>query len=289
MKHYTKEQMQRARRTDLYEYILRNHMDTHKREGQSLHPANNRSLSVKKAYCGFMDFANGETGNSVDYLVRHLGYRIDDAVFSLIGDAADGGEKSEEQSAVVSEEKEIVLPEPVPGRYRQLFAYLLNRGIPAEIIQSLIRYGLVYQSREKNNIVFVNKEKDWAELRGTYTFAKEQFHGLAKNSRKDGFWWFRTASDTNKAYICESSIDAVSLYLLLNRDGKKENAYFISIGGASKQPAIDRIKRKMETIIAVDNDDAGEKCRLRNPELESIIPRCKDWNEDLLAVSQTVQ
>ena len=284
MKHFTKEQMQRARRTDLYEFIIRSHMDTHKREGQSLHPMNNRSLSIKKSYCGFMDFANGETGNSVDYLVRHLGYSIDDAVLSLIGDTADGERKSKERTDVVPEERGIVLPEPTPGRYRQLFAYLLNRGIPADVIQNLIWNGLIYQSREKNNIVFVNKEKDWAELRGTYTFAKEPFHGLVKNSRKDGFWWFRTASDSKKAYICESSIDAISLCLLLNRNGEREKAYFISIGGVTKQPAIDRIKRQMKTIIAVDNDDAGGECRLRNQDLGTIIPRFKDWNEDLMAM-----
>ena len=176
------------------------------------------------------------------------------------------------------------MPEPTPGRYRQLFAYLLNRGIPADVIQNLIWNGLIYQSREKNNIVFVNKEKDWAELRGTYTFAKEPFHGLVKNSRKDGFWWFRTASDSKKAYICESSIDAISLCLLLNRNGEREKAYFISIGGVTKQPAIDRIKRQMKTIIAVDNDDAGGECRLRNQDLGTIIPRFKDWNEDLMAM-----
>ena len=57
-----------------------------------------------------------------------------------------------------------------------------------------------------------------------------------------------------------------------------------SIGGTAKQPAIDRLKRHKRVILAVDNDNAGSKCRRRNAELECIIPNRKDWNEDLMAI-----
>lgn len=57
--------------------------------------------------------------------------------------------------------------------------------------------------------------------------------------------------------------------------------YYISIGGAAKQPAIDRIKRQIKTVLAVDNDSAGQICRDRNSELPFILPVTKDWNEDL--------
>lgn len=35
-------------------------------------------------------------------------------------------------------------------------------------------------------------------------------------------------------------------------------------------------------VIAVDNDDAGERRRKENPDLPFIIPVYKDWNEDLM-------
>ena len=34
-------------------------------------------------------------------------------------------------------------------------------------------------------------------------------------------------------------------------------------------------------ILAVDNEEHGEECRQRNPDLEHIIPTNKDWNQDL--------
>ena len=66
------------------------------------------------------------------------------------------------------------------------------------------------------------------------------------------------------------------------RHGKTVPAYYISIGGVAKQPAIDRIKGQIKnTVLAVDNDPAGQTCRDRNPELLCILPVSKDWNEDL--------
>lgn len=64
--------------------------------------------------------------------------------------------------------------------------------------------------------------------------------------------------------------------------GNVEPAYYISIAGATKQPAIDRLKlSKLNIILAVDNDEAGQVCRDRNFDLEYILPDRKDWNEDL--------
>ena len=124
-------------------------------------------------------------------------------------------------------------------------------------------------------------ERDFAELRGTYTFGNP-FHGIVPHSRHDGFWWFRTSRNAAKAYICEAAIDAISLYELHKIQGNHEEAYYISIAGVAKQPAIDRLKKyKYKLVLSVDNDDAGQNCRNRNSDLEYIIPVHKDWNEDL--------
>lgn len=143
----------------------------------------------------------------------------------------------------------------------------------------------MYQEKSKNNIVFINAERNFGEIRGTYTFGKA-FHGIVPNSRHDGFWWFRTSKNATKGYICESAIDAISLYELHKIQRNHEEAYYISVGVA-KQPAIDRLKNsKLYIVLAVDNDTAGQQCRDRNSELEYILPVNKDWNEDLQALSK---
>ena len=175
----------------------------------------------------------------------------------------------------------LEFPKPVDGMYKNLFAYLKSRGISFETIQMLVGQKIMYQEKSKNNIIFINKERDFAEVRGTYTFGKP-FHGIITNSRHDGFWWFRTSKNAPKGYICEAAIDAISLYELHKIQEKQEEAYYISIAGVSKQPAIDRLKNsKLHIVLAVDNDDAGQKCRNKNSDLEYTIPENKDWNEDL--------
>ena len=205
-------------------------------------------------------------------------------------------------------------PKPAAGT-RNVFAFLTKqRGFPAEVVRMLIEKGLLYQSETGNNAVFINPERDYWEIRGTNTIADRRcrhrsscqnyvsgehcwclkaascdryrpdpFHGSSKN-QGTRFWYLKPSdARTETIYICESAIDAVSLCIIHASRHKAESAVYISIGGAGKQQVIDRIKRHHpHTVIATDNDPAGDDCRKRNQELPSIRPRNKDWNEDLL-------
>lgn len=290
MEHFSEDQKKRARKADLYEFLMANHAELFKRDGDSIHPRDNGSLSIKRGYCGYKDFATDETGNSIDFLVKHLGYQIDDAIFALLGetsaDASNGSVSSRPATTTKTSEPEKkeppTFPEEADGAFRNLFAYLKFRGISQDTIQTLIDKKLIYQEKAHNNIVFANGVRDWGELHGTYTQGEKTFHGMVRNSRMDGFWSMKSGEMVKVVYICEAAIDAISLYELHRLDGRKEEAAFVSIGGVAKQPAIDRIKKKYRVIMAVDNDAAGSECRKRNAELESIIPHNKDWNEDLL-------
>ena len=284
MKHFTEEQKRAARKADLYDYLCRNFYDSFVDEHGSLRFKENRSITIKKGFSGYKDWATDEHGNSIDFLVRYMGFAIDDAVLAL----SDGMVVDASRSIVTLrkpdlKDTKIVFPEATSGRYRQLYAYLnKTRCIPSEMIQWLIDQKLMYQATEYNNIVFINYEKDWGELHGTYTGGEKSFHRLAAGSREDGFWFFRTSKGAKTAYVCEGAIDAISLYVMHNNLGLDKYAYYFSIGGAGKQQAIDRIKRNLTVVIATDNDDAGNNCRSRNSDCESIMPVHKDWNEDLV-------
>ena len=282
----TAEQIQIARRTDLYAFLLKYHDSDFMHEKNSIRLKNNHSISIRRGYAGYRDFSTGETGNPVDFLVLHMGYEFTAAVQALTVDciAAPSPSTAVRQDAVNKIPPEF--PARVDGMFRNLFAYLTGRSISAETIRMLIKQDIIYQAKNHNNIVFINHEKDFAELHGTYTYGKS-FHGVVPNSRHDGFWWFRTSKSAGTAYICEAAIDAVSLYELHKLQGNPEDAYYISIAGVAKQAAIDRLKNsKLVPVIAVDNDDAGQKCRDRNASLEYILPKNKDWNDDLNALKK---
>lgn len=293
---------------------MRYHFGDFRKDGNSIHPKNNNSLSIKKGYCGYMDFATNEKGNSVDFLTNHLGYSLDDAVFALCGESGPSVVVLAEKQEMKMEKFPPQFPDPVNTSYKQLYAYLMGRGISSDTIKMLIELKILYQDTH-NNIIFANKERNWGERRGTNTYAdarcihriecqnfnecehgwcscmkdcerykKDVFRGMIANSRSDGFWWFQVGNTkAQKVYVCEASIDAISLYEIHKLDGIRENAVYISIGGTAKQPAIDRLKKQCRVILAVDNDAAGSECRKRNAELECVIPKLKDWNEDLKA------
>lgn len=281
------EQIKLARKSDLYTFLIKYHDCIFTHEGNSLRPKDNHSISIRKGYCGYQDFSNNETGNSIEYLTRHMGYTFVAAVQALTEDSTAVHDSDRQQADIKNVPPQF--PAPINGRYRNLFAFLINRSISTGTIHMLVSQKILYQEKDRNNIVFINAERDFAELRGTYTFGKS-FHGVVPNCRNDGFWWFRTFKTASKAYICEAAIDAISLFELHRLHGKNEPAYYISIAGAAKQSAINRLKQaNLKLILAVDNDAAGQQCRSRNPDLDYVIPKHKDWNEDLQALKRDGQ
>lgn len=307
MSSWVSETAKRAARTvNLYDFLLVQHPDQVKPEGDSLRLRANHSVSVKRGYSGYTDFSDGTTGNTVDFLVHFLGYSFPDAVAALCVFAGCAREPRLQdihqkgppllQDAPNVPQRVFSPPEPLQGPCRQLFAYLTQtRGIPCSMVQQLLSWGVLYQSRDHANLVFIDPARTFVELRGTSQ--AKPFHQVAF-SDPAAFWWFKSQgldSIPTVAFVCEAAIDAISLYLLRTAVGVSatENGLYCSIGGVANQQRIDRIQAGMSaggcpTVLAVDNDAAGEKCRQRNPACPRLVPHRKDWNADWLAqFSQT--
>jgi len=267
MEHFTRSELKKAKQCDLYNFLLSHHPDLVKREGHSLRMLENNSLSIKEGWCGYHDFSTGENGNTVDFLTKHLGYGFVDAVLTLSNEESVAEYERKEQ-------REFVIPAKTEGAFGYVFSYLKRRGISHDTLIMLCHKGLLYQEAETNNAIFLNRERSFYESRGTCG----RYHKVIRKNPAD-FWYFSIGNEASKIYVCESCIDAISLYELL----KDNNAFYVGIGGITNQRCIDRIGGLgFETIIAVDNDGAGELCRKRNEGYKSIIPVLKDWNEDLL-------
>lgn len=298
----TKVQIQAARKADLYHFLLRHHPNDVLREGESIRLCCDHSVSIKEGYCGYMDFATGETGNAIDCLVHYFNYTLPDAVNALLADAGgaeagtaapaqDTRADADTQASGKGQRNPFVLPEATDGTSRELSNYLSgNRGISAFVVSDLFCEKVMYQERTHNNVVFVNPERNFAEIRGTNP--NKPFHQVMYDDDPAAFWWFKKDgldSDAEVAYICESAIDAISLYCMHRIYHNKVNGLYCSIAGVANQKRIDRIKAGMgaaglPVILAVDNDDAGEQCRQRNQDCGYAIPHLKDWNEDLLEI-----
>ena len=281
----TRDRIRLARKADLAGFLIQRHPDLFRNSGSSLYMKSRDSLYIRKGFPGYTDFSSGGHGNPIDFLTGFLGYSFVDAVSALTD-----GPSCSRPSLIPRQERTaprpITLPESAEKPYRRVYAYLLGRGIPAGMIRLLEERGLLYQDRDHGNAVFVNPERDCCEIRGTLTYASRPFHGCLK-TRADRFWYFLGSEEKpGTAYLCESAIDAVSLFLLHKRSGTENAAVYISIGGVSNQKTIDRVRSRIHSVLAVDNDHAGDLCRERNPDMGSIIPAAKDWNEDLQLLKQ---
>ena len=229
-------------------------------------------LCTKKGLGGYKNYITLETGNSIDFLVNHMNYGFQQAVTCLVA-----GSRSISSSGDAPSSRQVVFPQRSAESYA-VRAYLSARGFTNEVIDHLMEQELLYQDTNRN-AVFRSSAGDFYEARGTW--AGKPFHQCGK-MKSDCFWSFAPNGSPDKAYVCEGAIDAVSLYLLHLRNGLSTKNAYCGIAGVANQQTIDKIRLWLPAVIAVDNDTAGEQCRIRNADLPAVVSQHKDWNEDLI-------
>lgn len=171
-----------------------------------------------------------------------------------------------------AEKKPFVLPAAAPDN-RRVFAYLQKRGISREVIESCMRQGLLYESADYHNAVFVGRDEGgiarYAFLRGTYTHAAVQFKMEQAGSSKAYCFCVLPLQPSRKVAVYEAAIDALAHWSLEGRADK----YRLSLGGVSAPAGRDTVRQRKlpaalsaflarhpevrEIEICTDNDPAG--------------------------------
>ncbi len=263
-------QIQAARRADLHDYLLQYHSETVKKAGHNrLQHIDHDSLIITKGK-GYCHNSINETGNGVDYLTKYLDYSFQRAVAAL---AAFSGVQEP-----IAYAEPYQRPKTLQGAYKRVFAYLtVTRKIPRDVVTELISQNLLAEDPQ-HNCVFVSSSCDYAELVGTLSDVR--FKGIVPGSDSDGYWLMGNPN-AKTVYICESAIDAISLFSVARALRDNSDLAYVSIGGL-KPAAVRRLQEQFsECVLAIDRDDAGDKFAQAFPELRRIRPKFKDWNEDL--------
>ena len=286
-----KDMIHRARQADLYNYLLEKHSETVKQLSYNvLQNRDHDSLKITKGH-GYNRFSTNEHGNAIDYLMKYLGFDFVSAVKELLDYSADIDElpyDSEDYEPdkkytrfVLESSADSKLPASTDGAYSRVFAYLTKtRAIPADLVNNLMNQKLLYEDA-KHNAVFAYK--GFAEVVGTCSCIRY------KQCIGQGYWVLNADITHQKLYICESAIDAISLYCLLGDD----TATYVSAAGVTKYSAIISVIEDCtiyqgydsKVYLAVDNDEAGDTAydtlKTDYPEILRIKPKLKDWNDDL--------
>ena len=288
--HFTEQQKAQARQTNIAE-LLRSQGETLKRSGSEYEW---RDGSEKVTVRGNLWFHQYEQvgGDAIDFVRRFYNKLYPEAMEFLLGRS--GGVLTV-SPPVQKEEKPFVLP-PKNDNMRRVFAYLLNRrGIDREVLYAFVHKGMIYESADYHNTVFVgfdsNGNEKHAHKRGTGS--ESSYKGNVSGSQPEYSFHWSGQSDT--LYLFEAPIDMLS-FISMQKEGWRQHSYAASCSVSDRvlfQTLKDNPNIK-QVVLCLDSDEPGQtaakriadKLFVQGTASEILVPVHKDWNEDLLTAAR---
>lgn len=287
--HFTEQQKTQARQTDIAE-LLRSQGETLKRSGSESEWMDGGQKVTIRGNLWYHQYEQ-VGGDAVDFVRRFYNKSYPEAMEYLLGGS--GGTLAVSPS-VQKEEKPFVLP-PKNDNMRRVFAYLLNRrGIDREVLYAFVHKGMIYESADYHNAVFVgfdsNGNPKHAHKRGTGS--ESSYKGNVSGSQPEYSFHWSGQSDT--LYLFEAPIDMLS-FISMQKEGWRQHSY------AASCSVSDRVLFQMlkdnpnirQVVLCLDSDEPGQaaakriagKLFVQGISSEILVPYHKDWNEDLLAAA----
>ncbi|UFJ41356.1 DUF3991 domain-containing protein [Brevibacillus humidisoli] len=273
-----------ARQTDLPSFLCSMGFDL-KKEGKNYRLTSYSGVLVRDNM--YTDFANGKSGNAVDFCMQVLHLPFHEAVEALNKYGA-RVQLPESLSKEAKQEQPVVLPERAEN-YRRIFAYLhRTRGIPVSLIQELIREKLLYQDC-KGNAVFICRDESGeargAMIRGTLT-GKSFKQRIG--SGEFPFIWGAAVGKTTLT-LTEAPIEALSIATLYP---ESRQSILVSLGGIDFISSVEKLLEQYlikRLVLSFNNDRPGREAVQRfterfghQVEVKAFLPSAEDWNEHLL-------
>lgn len=266
-------------------------------------------LTLNEAKNNFFWHSQNKGGGVIQFveLTQNLSYG--EAIKALLGsDFKDlvQPKSFNKKKDIPIEKKPFILPEKVEGRYKRLYAYLLQtRCIDKAILNAYVKDKLIYEN-DKHSIVFVGKDKYGnaknASWRSTHQNAKER--GCIAGSDKSVPFSKKGTSAT--VFIFEAPIDMISFQSLNYKKNQKKHDYYnlkdhyISLDGVMAKGLDGYLKENpgIKTLVfCLDNDEAGRNAIENYSKLYQdkgfntfsvkLPDNVKDWNEYLVMKSQS--
>ena len=287
--HFTEQQKTQARQTDIAE-LLRSQGETLKRSGSESEWMDGGQKVTIRGNLWYHQYEQ-VGGDAVDFVRRFYNKSYPEAMEYLLGGS--GGTLAVFPS-VQKEEKPFVLP-PKNDNMRRVFAYLLNRrGIDREVLYAFVHKGMIYESADYHNAVFVgfdsNGNAKHAHKRGTGF--ESSYKGNVSGSQPEYSFHWSGQSDT--LYLFEAPIDMLS-FISMQKEGWRQHSYAASCS-VSDRVLFQTLKDNpniRQVVLCLDSDEPGQtaakriadKLFVQGTASEILVPVHKDWNEDLLAAA----
>lgn len=284
MPYYKKEIIDKIKELDLFSY-LKNY------EPEELVHINRDNYctkshdSLKISNGKWFWFSRGIGGyNALDYLIKVRGYSFTEGVEIILNHSKISPPIQYEYEQK-KKDYNLILPEKNENNYK-VIAYLKGRGIDEDIILECIDNDLIYEEKNKHNVVFIGKDYSnkprYAAMRGTN---KTRFMKEAYGSHKAFSFRLDSLNHSDELHLFESAIDSLSYATLLKLEDKDwYNFNLLSLAGVyqpsmniedSKLPLalnlyLNQNQHVKRIVLHLDNDTAG---RLATVALKMVIPK----------------
>ena len=289
--HFTKEQREQARRTDLANFLI-NQGEKVKKSGSEYEWLDGSQKVTIRGHLWYHQYEQ-KGGDAVDFVHRFYNKDYAEAVEMLLNGS---GGQIITSPPIEKSHNPFELP-PRNDRMSRVFSYLLlTREIDKDVLFEFVRNKMIYESVDFHNAVFVGYDSSGkprhAHKRGTVT--SNSYKGNVAGSQPEFSFHFNGTSD--KIFLFEAPIDMLS-YISMHKKNWQEHSYAASCSVSDRvlfQCLKDNPNIK-NVFLCFDNDEAGQKANKRiadklssiNITNEILIPNHKDWNEDILNGERT--
>lgn len=242
--------------------------------------------------------------SALDYLIKVKEYDFVEAVEILTGQTMADWKPP---PAPKKDEPKVLLLPPKNKDCNRVTQYLFRRGIDYQLIQECIADGMLYESADYHNAVFIGKDEGgtpkYAALRSTIgsTFKQD-----ASGSDKRYSFRLLTKKPADTVHLFEAAIDLLSYATYLKCEGKDyKSESLLSLSGVyqpKKEMKDSKIPIALTTFLSanpqiktivlhLDNDKVGRLCTATLKELlqkdykivDDPPPVGKDFNDFLLS------
>ena len=274
MPHYSQEEIEKARKMDLYTYLRLY-------EPEELVRVNSREFctrthdSLKISNGMWMWWSRGIGGlSALDYLIKVRGKPFKEAVRILSEMKATEPSFLLPQSSKAKpvSSKRLLLPDESENN-DDAIRYLEGRGIDSEIIDFCIQNHLLYQSEPYHNCIFLGFDEK-GETKYAFYRSVTKERGMGEASGSDKRYSFRLGDNPERIHVFEGVLDLLSYATISKMRGEGwKNEALISLGGvyasshgheqkklpAALQHYLENHPETKTICLHLDNDFAGRK------------------------------
>lgn len=289
--HFTKEQREQARRTDLANFLI-SHGEKVRKSGSEYEWLDGSQKVTIRGHLWYHQYKL-KGGDAVDFVRRFYNKDYAEAVEMLLNNC---GGQIITSPPIEKSHKPFQLP-PRNDRMSRLFSYLLfTRGIDKDVLYEFVRRKMIYESADYHNAVFIGYDLNGnprnAHKRGTAT--SNPYKGNVAGSQPEFSFHWHGKSD--RLYLFEAPIDMLS-FISMHKENWKSHSYGASCSVSDRVlfQCLQDNPNIQNVFLCFDNDETGqtankriaEKLNSMNIKNEILIPNHKDWNEDILNGERT--